>query len=185
MTLHICCVHWCPDLWRNQWSVHGAKTTSDLMKIDVFSNELKFYYKEVDIGVASAKAQLQTSVSDKDRMTFRMEYLVFVSSTTARIVEHSPLRYEIVRSMASFYQVQYAVTVFWMRAEWMNLFRFCATRALSQQWLPTHQRCSCLEVGFVRIATAVLRLVRINRSTGWILPHHHWPESRFWGIILN
>lgn len=79
-----------------------AKTTSDLMKIDVSSKEIRCTYKDVDIGVASTKALTQTSVSDKDRMAFRMECIEFMSSTTAKIVERSPLRYRIVRAMACF-----------------------------------------------------------------------------------
>jgi len=77
-----------------------AKTTSDLMKIDVSSKEIRCNYKEVDIGDASTKALMQTSVSDKERLAFRMECVEYLSTTTAKIVERSPLRYGIVKAMA-------------------------------------------------------------------------------------
>lgn len=38
--------------------------------------------------------------TDKDRMAFRMECLEFLSATTAKIVERSPLRYKIVQAVA-------------------------------------------------------------------------------------
>jgi len=74
----------------------NAKITSDLMKIGVSSKELRCNYKEVNIGVASTKA-LMHSVSDKERLAFRMECVEFLSTTTA---ERSPLRYGIVKAMA-------------------------------------------------------------------------------------
>jgi len=43
---------------------------------------------------------MQTSVSDKERLAFRMECVEFLSAATAKIVERSPLRYGIVKAMA-------------------------------------------------------------------------------------
>jgi hypothetical protein len=79
-----------------------AKTTSHLLKIDVSSKDIRCNYKEVDIGVAANKALAQTSVSDKDRLSFRMQCLEFLSSTTAKILERSPVQYKIVRAISCF-----------------------------------------------------------------------------------
>jgi hypothetical protein len=77
-----------------------ADTVAKLVKIDVSVKDNRCNYKEVDIGVAATNALLQKGISDSERMAFRMQCLTFLAATTAKIVERSPLRYNIVRAIS-------------------------------------------------------------------------------------
>jgi len=82
--------------------VDGAKTTQDLLKIDVSSKDIRCLYKDVDIGVAAQKAVIQCKVGDQEKMKFRVQCLDFLASTAAKMIERSPLRYSIVRAVSCF-----------------------------------------------------------------------------------
>jgi len=58
--------------------------------------KIRWNYKEVDTGVAVTMAIM----SDKESMAFEMECLEFMSSTAAKITEHSSLMHGIIHAMS-------------------------------------------------------------------------------------
>jgi len=82
--------------------IQEADSVAKLIKIDVTHKDNRCNYKEVDIGVAANKALEQSRVSDKDKMGFRMQCIEFLSAATAKVVERSPLQYNIVRAISCF-----------------------------------------------------------------------------------
>jgi len=86
------------------------------LKIDVKSKEVRCNYKEVDIGVADSKALTQTSISDRDRKAFRMQCVDFLRQRKT-LLNTVHFAMELCVQSHAQYQVQEAVTVFWLRAE--------------------------------------------------------------------
>jgi hypothetical protein len=79
-----------------------AKSTNDLMKIDVGSKDVRCTYKEVDLGVATQKALLHCKLGDLEKMKFRMQCIDFLAATAAKVIERSPLKYAVVRAISCF-----------------------------------------------------------------------------------
>ena len=79
-----------------------ADTVFKLCKINVSSKESRCTYNEVDIGVAATKALNAGKLADNEKMAFRMQCLEFLCAMVSKIVERSPLKYEIVRSISCF-----------------------------------------------------------------------------------
>ena len=77
-----------------------ADSVARLMKIDVTAKENRCSHKEVDIGVGATKVLSQASVSELDRMTFRMQCIDFFAATVAKVIERCPLKHGIVRSIS-------------------------------------------------------------------------------------
>jgi len=57
------------------------------------------FYKEVDIGIVASKVLAAVSLSDLERMKFRMQCIEFLSATVAKLVDRCPLKYGIVRAV--------------------------------------------------------------------------------------
>jgi hypothetical protein len=74
---------------------------SKLMKIDVMSRENWCSYRDVDPGVAAKTELAQCKVSDREKLEFRMECIKFLSAMSAKIVERSPLKYNLVKFASS------------------------------------------------------------------------------------
>jgi len=54
----------------------------------------------VDIGVGATKVLSQASVSELDRITFRMQCIDFLAATVPNVIERSSLKHGIVRSIS-------------------------------------------------------------------------------------
>jgi len=67
-----------------------------------FSSDVRCNYKEVEVGVAATKVLSMVKLSDLERMGFRKQYIDFLSSMTAKIIERSPLKYPLVRVVSCF-----------------------------------------------------------------------------------
>lgn len=79
----------------------AADSSSKLMKIKVDSDENWCVYKEVDLGVAAKTELAQCKISDREKLQFRMECIKFLSAMSAKIVERSPLKYNLVKFASS------------------------------------------------------------------------------------
>ena len=56
-------------------------------------------YKHVDIGVGAVKWLVNSKSSDLVKMNFRMQCITFMKTAAAKIIERSPLKYSMVRSL--------------------------------------------------------------------------------------
>jgi len=77
-----------------------ADSVSKLVKIDPSCKDNWCSYKDVDVGVAATKALATVSVSDLERMKFRMQCIEFLSATVAKLIDRCPLKYGIVRAIS-------------------------------------------------------------------------------------
>jgi hypothetical protein len=77
-----------------------ADSASKLVKIDLPNKDNLCSYKEVDIGVGATRALSQSQVSDEDKLGFKVACEKFLSTTVTKILERSPLKYGIVRSIS-------------------------------------------------------------------------------------
>lgn len=75
-------------------------TVAGLKKIDLAKKEIRCTYKEVDIGVGASRCLSAVSLSDTQRLTFRMQCIEFVSAAVSKIFDRSPLQYSIVRAIS-------------------------------------------------------------------------------------
>jgi len=78
--------------------IDGAKSTTDFIRINVNSKDVRCIYRELDIGVAAHKALANCKLGGLDKMRFQMHCIVFLASTSKKIVERSPLKYNIVQA---------------------------------------------------------------------------------------
>lgn len=77
-----------------------ADSVTKLVRIDVTAKDNRCSYKDVDIGVAATKDLATSSLSDLERMKFRMQCTEFLSATVVKLLERCPVKYGIVRAIS-------------------------------------------------------------------------------------
>lgn len=78
-----------------------ADTVLKLTKIDCDDKKNYRDYKQIDIGFAANKVlqEAPNTVSDLQKMTFRMGCCKFLAAMTSKLLERSPLKYGLVRNL--------------------------------------------------------------------------------------
>ena len=78
-----------------------------MLKVDVDSKESHKVYSIIDTGFMAEKAlktaadlKTKKTVSDRDVMQFKMECKEFLVKVVKKIVEKSPLKFEVARSLS-------------------------------------------------------------------------------------
>ncbi|XP_070386740.1 uncharacterized protein [Dermacentor albipictus] len=79
----------------------SAKGATGLLMVDIESTENHTPLEKVDVGHAAEQTVRKTKASQKDVFQFRMECKRFLVSVTKKVLERSPLRFPIVRSLSS------------------------------------------------------------------------------------
>ena len=72
-----------------------------MIKIDLSNaSSSLIVYKDVDIGGAAGKALVKSNTSDRDNMEFRMNCIAFLTSIASKIIERSPMKFKMVRTVS-------------------------------------------------------------------------------------
>lgn len=78
-----------------------ATTCSKLMKIDVKDNDNLLIAQDTDLGFATSRAlNNSTQTTQLKKLEFRTQCRNFLSATTQKIMEKSPLKYPLVRAIS-------------------------------------------------------------------------------------
>jgi hypothetical protein len=81
------------------------KATKDLSKLDVTKSENLCDYAKVDVGFSALKIlkglQAAKKISDRQVLDFRMECRSFLAGVVRKIMEKSPLKYQLVKNMTA------------------------------------------------------------------------------------
>ena len=126
----------------NRSVLDAAKSTSELMKIDVTSKDVRCTYKDADVGVGAQKELIKCKLGDLEKIKFRMQCIDFHAATAAKVIERSPLTYTIVRAISCFVPSRIASNR--TLSEWQNWHRSCLSVTTLRQSFATVQKYSFL-----------------------------------------
>ena len=79
-----------------------VKTVSDLVKLDLTDDSNYVHPKDMELHYTAVGAmkKSQMKLSDKEKLTFRSEYLQFSKAALIKIMERCPLRFKILRGLS-------------------------------------------------------------------------------------